>query len=113
MRHQGALRGGLKLDAHTYVIPIGQEHYPSRVCDSDSFSPSCTSDVDEKRDDNNCGTVVMYTTVHNLHYIYTRNLEKRARGVGKLRAVERRSRSGAEVSARVCECAAARCLTSN
>ena len=55
----------------------------------------------------------MFRTVHGLRYHYARNLEKGTRGVVKLRAVEGRSRSGEEVSARVCECAAARCLTSN
>ena len=53
----------------------------------------------------------MFRTVYDLRYHYTRNLEKGGRGVGKLRAVERRSRSGAEVPAR--EFAEARCLTSN
>ena len=57
-------------------------------------------------------TVVMPVNAPiDLRCHYTRNLEKGGRGVGKLRAVERRSRSGAEVSAR--ECAAARCMTSN
>ena len=32
----------------------------------------------------------MFRAVHNLRYHYTRNLEKGGRGVGKLRAVERR-----------------------
>ena len=81
------------------------------VCESDLLSQSSESDVDEKRDDNNLGTIVMFRTVYDLRYHYTRNLEKEARGVDKLRAVERRSRSGSEVSAR--ECAAARFHTSN
>ena len=51
----------------------------------------------------------MFRAVHNRRCHYTRNLEKGGRRVGKLRAVERRCHSGAEVSTR--ECAAARCLT--
>ena len=94
-------------------VPRRQEHCTSHVCDSDSFSRSRNSDVDERTDDNDIGTTIMFRTVHDLRYHHTRNIEKGARGVGKLRAVERRSRSGAEVSARVRECAAARCLTSN
>ena len=61
-------------------------------------SPSCKSVVYERRDDNNLGTIVMFRTVHDLRHHYTRNLEKGARGVSKLRAVERRGRSGAELS---------------
>ena len=57
-----------------------QERYPSHVCDSDSFSPSCKSDVDEKRDDNNLGTIVIFRAVQNLRYHYTKNLEKGGRG---------------------------------
>ena len=97
----------------SFQVPRRQEHYPSHVCDSDSFSPSRKSDVEERRNDNNLRTIVMFRTVHDLRYHHTRNIEKGARGVGKLRAVERRSRSGEEMSARVRECAAARCLTSN
>ena len=89
--------------------PLQSGTLSCHACESDSFSPSCKSDVDEKRDDNNSGTIVMFRTIHDLRYHYTRNPGKGGRGVGQLRAVERRSRS--EVSAR--ECAAAKCLTSN
>ena len=59
------------------------------VCESDLLSQSSESDVDEKRDDNNLGTIVMSRAVHNLRYHSTGNVEKGGRGVGKLGAVER------------------------
>ena len=38
------------------------------------------------------GKIVMFKTVHDLRYPYTRNLEIDGRGVAKLGVVERRSR---------------------
>ena len=54
------------------------------------------------------GIIVIRRMGHDLHYHSTRSIDKGARGVGKWRAIERRSCSGVEMSAR--ECAAARCL---
>ena len=56
------------------------------------------------------GIIVIRRTGHDLQYHHTRSVKKGRHRVDKWRAIERHSRSGAEVPAR--ECAAARCLTS-